>query len=240
MAESYFTFSNEGATKLLIPVEKPIPKAKDFKEAVCSNQSKVFLKYEKFKPATKASSNRQTYFNFMDQGGEYFHITSGKISNDHVCIISDPSFFLQRKILTMSLKKEECSLRDKTRIVALKKRKLQWCQNVSELTGLGHIFFAQFVKAGKIDLAVLGISAADKILLKEYPTDSSEWRVDEENIGKFPFESIKVFFPYQSTNKKIGLATEWPGAEGNNLEILEESGTELKTIETGYFYWSPL
>jgi hypothetical protein len=240
LTQGTFAFADSDGAQLLALDSLANPST--IRAAICSGGVTVAARYDHHATRQSADNGRQTAYNFANQQGEVFRVSSGKATPNQTCYLSADSLLIANARAAAMRKPADCSTDRASRIAAAKHRQVIHCWDIGVAPSGVEIAAAQFADIDSTALASLVVVRDSSMWFEDFPAvrhanDPSTWRVDDD--GVFSPTSFDVLFVAALPDGLV-IAITWAGPEGEDSYLLRSDSTpNLRTLSTAYRYWSP-
>ena len=237
-----FAFPNEQGTRLLATGD--IARPETLHTALCSGNRQMTVQFERKQSEGTGGSGRQSPQNFANTAGAVFRITSGTVTADAACALTDESFSAGGTLMRLTRPRADarCSRADYPSFQADKGRPVVGCWPIAT-SGNIQVAVIEFSRRLTHALASLVVVDGDRRLYIDYPAEfkgpgDDLWRVDDG--GEIHADRFDIVFLLKRGSTYV-LAVDWKGAEGDALSVhTAEDSAQFKELVSDSWYRSPL
>jgi hypothetical protein len=236
-----FGLPDESGTRLICV--RGMPQAARVRTAMCSDGSRVAVRFERGQAARGGDDGRQVPSRFDGMAGDVFRIVRGKVGLALSCFLAN-GWTSRATALPMQAagKGVACGGELEGRIAALKGREVVRCFSLGQLPAGRRVVLAEFARMGKGALASVVLTDGERVMSADYPAEfrgegEDLWRADDG--GVLSPNGFEVVFVVRRGDK-YGIGVSWAGTEGRSLQMfVSVGGKGFTRVIEDYWYQMP-
>jgi hypothetical protein len=221
-----------------------ISHAEGIRKALCSDGSRVRVRFDHRQIERKDNNGRQSPAQFDKLAGEVFRVVGATVERAASCFLVGNGWLSEATIYPLRAPEERAGCGDgvEARLAKANGRAVTGCFPLKRFGKEGQIVLAEFARAGKRALASVVVVDREHLWFGDYPAEfrgpgEDLWRVDDG--GELSAEGFQIIFVAQRGNRQA-LGVSWAGTEGRSLTLfLSGKGNGFDRVVEDYWYQMP-
>jgi hypothetical protein len=237
-----FGLPDESGTRLIAVAA--MPDAARVRTALCSDGSRVEVRFERRQAGLPDDDGRQVPARFNRMAGDVFRVVRGKVAVSASCFLVGNGWTTGVAVLPMRETGSHgaCEGGVEARLAASRGRAVVRCFSLGRLEGERRVVLAEFARVGKDALASVVLMDGERVLGGDYPADfrgdgEDLWRVDDG--GVLSAEGFQVVFVVRRGDRYM-MGVSWAASEGRSLAVfVSDRENGFRRVIEDYWYQMP-